>query len=137
MESRMFTSSRAAMLIVGASMVMISGCATRTVYVERRSYPVAPPPPPPAQLAQGPQYAPQGEVVVTQPPPPTEVVQEVIVASPGPEYVWISGGYEWIGGRWMWYGGRWERPYHHGAVWVRSGWRPTRGGYVWERGRWR
>lgn len=36
--------------------------------------------------------------------------RELIVASPGPGYVWIAGAWLWFGDHWVWHGGYWHRP---------------------------
>jgi hypothetical protein len=59
-------------------------------------------------------------VVVTQPPPPPQ--SDLVVVSPGPDYVWVDGEWEWNGGAWVWIGGRWILPPHPHAVWVAARW---------------
>src|SRR6185312_14069874 len=49
------------------------------------------------------------------PPPPRH---EVIVASPGPDYVWVNGYWGGEPGHYSWVGGHWDRPPHRGSVWV-------------------
>ena len=74
-------------------------------------------------------------VVATQAPPAPPA--EVIVAAPGPDYVWVGGEWVWSGGTWVWVGGRWAaRPYGH-TVWVEARW--ERGPHGWYRtgGHWR
>jgi hypothetical protein len=60
------------------------------------------------------------KVVASQapPPPPTEVV----VASPGPDYVWVDGEWTWNGVTWVWIGGRWVLPPYPHAIWVGPRW---------------
>jgi outer membrane lipoprotein SlyB len=72
-------------------------------------------------------------VVVEQapPPPPTETI---VVASPGPGYVWIGGEWVWNGG-WFWRAGYWS--YHPGGIWVEGGWHRGPRGWYHEPGRWR
>jgi outer membrane lipoprotein SlyB len=74
-------------------------------------------------------------MVVTQSPPPAPV-DTVVVAAPGPDYVWIDGEWIWNGG-WVWVGGHWGFPPYPHAVWVHGRW--DRGSYGWRRvpGRWR
>jgi hypothetical protein len=52
--------------------------------------------------------------------PPPVLRQEVVVARPGPEFVWVRGHYDWVGGRegYAWLPGAWVRPPHARAVWV-------------------
>lgn len=47
-----------------------------------------------------------GVVGVTPPPPQANV----IIAVPGPDYVWVGGAWLWLGGRWVWKRGYWYRP---------------------------
>jgi len=58
------------------------------------------------------------EVRVPMPPPPLR--HEVVVARPGPGWVWVPGHYDWHGHRrgYVWVPGRWLRPPQAGAVWV-------------------
>lgn len=58
--------------------------------------------------------APESRVVVDVGPPPPQV--EVVAASPGAEWVWVSGYWHWDGHAWIWIAGQW--------VWVDPG-------YVW------
>jgi outer membrane lipoprotein SlyB len=79
--------------------------------------------------------APASNVVVQQAPPPPPV-DTVVVAAPGPDYVWIDGEYVWNGG-WIWVAGHWGYPPYPHAVWVRGYW--GRGPHGWARvpGHWR
>jgi hypothetical protein len=79
--------------------------------------------------------SPAGEVVVVDAPPPPQ--DEVIVAQPSPEYVWVRGYWIWRGGRHAWIAGRWERPPHPGFVWVEPRWEHRPHGYVFIGGNWR
>lgn len=105
--------------------------------------PTAPPPPAPTSTAQVPTPStpapviaqPATEVIVEEPPPAP--VREVIVASPGPGYVWISGYWGWSAGRRVWVGGHWERPPRRHAVWIAPRWEHRGHGYVYIRGYWR
>lgn len=76
-----------------------------------------------------------GEVDVAG-PPPAPLVDEVTI-SPGPDYVWIGGGWAWDGGRWNWDRGHWGRPPHAGAVWVPHSYAYRGGRHVYTRGHWR
>jgi hypothetical protein len=73
-------------------------------------------------------------VVRVGPPRPP---REVIVARPGPGYVWTPGYYRWEGARYAWVPGAWMRPPHPRAVWVPGRWRHNHGGYIWVEGHWR
>ena len=67
-------------------------------------------------------------------PPPVQ--SEVVVTSPGPDYVWIGGSWVWTD-HWVWEPGRWQHPPHAGAVWVASRYENHGGHRVFVRGRWR
>ena len=73
-----------------------------------------------ARMPARPRRPPQGEVVVeSEPPPPPPPEQEVVPASPGPEYVWIGGYHRWDGHRYVWVRGRYDRRPHANARWTR------------------
>jgi len=84
---------------------------------------MAPPPPPPV------------EYVVEGPPPPPR--QEIIVAQPGPGYIWIGGYWAWHHHHHEWVGGHWEMPPHGHHVWVEPRWEHRCGSYVFIEGSWR
>lgn len=71
--------------------------------------------------------------VETAPPPPAE---DVMIAAPGPDYVWVGGEWVWSG-RWVWVGGHWAYPPHPHVVWVPGVW--VSGPHGWYRtpGYWR
>jgi len=98
--------------ILGAGLLFSAGCVERrVVYVPQ-----------------------QGETVVSEAPPPPQT--EVVVAAPGPEYLWVPGYWSW-NGRWVWIGGRWGlRPHPH-AVWVGPRYVRRGHGYVYFHGYWR
>ena len=73
-------------------------------------------------------------VQVGPPPPPP---RQVIVARPGPGYVWVPGYYRWARGRYVWAPGYWAMPPRPRAIWVPGYWTPRHGGYVWTGGYWR
>lgn len=77
-------------------------------------------------------YDTQGDVVYQAPPPPQA---EVVVAAPGPGYVWIGGYWGWSAGRHMWVPGRWilGRPGHR---WVPHAWHPHGRGWRHAPGHW-
>jgi hypothetical protein len=56
----------------------------------------------------------QETVVPTLPPAP---VAEVATPSPGPDFIWIAGGWSWHD-QWMWEPGHWAQPPSWHAVWV-------------------
>ena len=86
--------------------------------------------------AAGPGYAVEGEYEVEGPPP--AVQEEVVLASPGPDYVWIGGYYDWdLGVRhFVWRPGRWERPPHAEAHWVAPRYEERNGRHYYHRGHW-
>jgi WXXGXW repeat (2 copies) len=73
-------------------------------------------------------------VVESAPPPPQ---QEVIVAQPGPDYVWVGGYWGWSWGHYSWIGGHWAAPPHPHAAWEGARWEHRDGHYVFVEGRWR
>ena len=74
-------------------------------------------------------------VVVQQapPPPPTETI---VVASPGPGYIWVGGEWVW-NGRWFWRAGYWGYPPYSSAIWVGGGWHEGPRGWNHSPGHWR
>jgi hypothetical protein len=76
-----------------------------------------------------------GGVYVRTGPPPLR--REVIVASPGPGYVWVPGYYRYDGRAYVWVGGRYERPPRARARWVAGHWQQERRGWFWVEGHWR
>jgi hypothetical protein len=98
----------------------VMGC-----YVETGTN-VGPPPPPP-----------QGEVVVeSEPPPPPPPPQEVVPASPGPDYEWIGGYNRWDGHRYVAVRGHYEHRPHANAHYTAAHWEARGRGHVWVEGRW-
>lgn len=89
----------------------------------------------PAAVAPVPAPAPTEEMYVESEPPPPET--EVVVASPGPDYIWVGGYWGFNAGARVWIRGRWERPPHAHAVWVAPRWERRGHGYVLVRGFWR
>jgi hypothetical protein len=67
---------------------------------------------------------------------PPALRAEVIVARPGPAYVWIAGYWGWRAGGYYWVPGRWvrERP---GRAWVPGRWERIGRHWEWRRGYWR
>ena len=63
--------------------------------------------------------------------------REVIVARPGPAYVWTPGYYAHDGTRYNWVAGTWVLPPHRHAHWVPGHWRHRAAGYYWVPGHWR
>ncbi len=104
--------------IIATAAVLTGGCVVR----ERVAY-SAPPPP------MG-----SGEIVVSGAPPAP--MEDVYIASPGPDFFWVRGSWAWRG-RWIWEPGRWVRPPHHGAVWIAPHYENHRGVHVYIGGRWK
>jgi hypothetical protein len=74
-------------------------------------------------------------IMVTQAPPALQ--QEVVLASPGPDYKWVPGYWTWRDSRYEWMAGHWEMPPHSDAVWVAPHYEPeTSGGYRYYEGYW-
>src|SRR5579862_5600839 len=75
-------------------------------------------------------------VVVDAPPPPPR--HEVIIASPGPDFIWIDGYWGGEPGHYVWVPGRWERPPHAHMRWEAPHWDRDRDGhYHMTHGGWR
>jgi WXXGXW repeat (2 copies) len=77
----------------------------------------------------------QGGPVVVAPMAPPPPPAEVIVAAPGPGYLWIGGYWGWAGGRHVWTPGRWTQP-RPGYRWVPRGWNQGPGGWHQHGGYW-
>jgi hypothetical protein len=62
-----------------------------------------------------------------------------MVASPGPDYLWIGGAWSWQGGsrNYAWTAGRWEQPPHAGAKWAPAHTEARGRGKVFVEGSWR
>src|SRR5579862_1296337 len=121
--------TRRSLFLVGPTGPAVVSCALLGFVLsgagcDQRTEQTPAPPPAPASAP--------APVAEAEPPPPPAPQPEVIVAQPGPDYFWISGGYEWIGGRWVWTAGRWERPPHPGGVWVSGQWRRDGRAHNWE-----
>jgi len=80
---------------------------------------------------------PQPQVYVSEVPQTPEPQPDVVVISPGPEYVWIPGYYEFDGRAYAWIRGYWAFPPRHGAVFVRPHWGWDGHRHVFHRGYWR
>src|SRR4051812_34431692 len=59
-------------------------------------------------------------IIVRQAPP--RRVAEVIIASPGPGYVWVAGHQSWQDGNWVSVPGAWVLPPQPGTVYVEGRW---------------
>jgi hypothetical protein len=75
-------------------------------------------------------------VVIDAPPPPPP--HEVIIASPGPDFVWVGGYWDGSPGHYVWVAGHWDRPPHGHMRWSAPHWDRDRDGhYHMTRGQWR
>jgi hypothetical protein len=79
--------------------------------------------------------APVGSEIIVREAPPAPIVETVVV-SPGPGFVWVSGGWMWHD-RWVWERGHWDRPPRVGVVWVPHRYVYRGGVHVFVRGGWR
>ncbi|HTR98689.1 MAG TPA: hypothetical protein VML00_03000 [Bacteroidota bacterium] len=66
------------------------------------------------------------------PPPPR---REVVVASPGPGWVWARGHWGWYNARYRWVPGRWMAP-RAGHRWVDGRWYHRHDGWAYREGHW-
>jgi outer membrane lipoprotein SlyB len=75
-------------------------------------------------------------VVVVNDAPPAPLGETIVVAAPGPDYVWVRGDWVW-NGRWVWVGGHWACPPHPHGEWIPGYW--VKGPHGWYRteGYWR
>jgi WXXGXW repeat (2 copies) len=81
------------------------------------------------------QTQPANTIMVMQAPPALQ--QEVVLASPGPDYKWVPGYWTWRDSRYEWVSGHWEMPPHSDAVWVAPHYEPeASGGYRYYEGYW-
>jgi|GEM_PF-392898 len=77
----------------------------------------------------------QQTVVVNQPLPVLQ--QEVVLARPSAQHLWIPGYWTWQNNRYEWMAGHWEVPPFSGATWVASRSEPANGAYRFYEGYWR
>ena len=94
---------------------LVSGCVEHRVY------------------APGPPVGVSAEVTVPEAPPPLR--REVVVAAPGPGFLWVPGYWSWHG-RWVWVGGSWVVGPHPHARWHAGHWQRHGHTYVWVGGHW-
>lgn len=137
----------APVLVICAAIGLQAGCAS-----EPESHLVSAPPPgvpsttmttttttQPVMVA--PTYVtntPQGPVmtttVVTQAPPAMQ--QDIVLAQPSSQHVWIAGYYTWRNDRYEWMSGHWELPPYSNAVWVKPTWEQQGNAYKFTEGHW-
>lgn len=70
--------------------------------------------------------------------PPPALQDDVVIASPGPGYVWIGGDYEWnVGAKeYRWRAGRWEQPPRARASWQKGHYEMRNGRHYYRPGHW-
>jgi hypothetical protein len=87
------------------------------------------------RAAAGPGYY-DADLEVEGPPPPAQ--NEVVVETPGPDFVWIGGYWDWDPGvrHYAWHAGRWERPPEREAHWVAPRYQFRGGKHYYARGHW-
>jgi hypothetical protein len=76
---------------------------------------------------------PPNGVAVAGPPP--QPMQEVRVAAPGAQVVWVAGYWHWTGMQYTWIPGHWDRP-PPGALWRVPRYTVREGTYFYEPGGW-
>jgi hypothetical protein len=130
-----------------------AGCAS-----EPNSHLVSAPPPPapttavmtttvatpvvmttPAVVVANPGYAttapaPVGTIYVTQAPP--AVQQDVVVAQPTSQHVWLAGYWTWRNARYEWMAGHWDLPPGSASAWVSPRWERQGNAYRFYEGYW-
>ena len=55
-------------------------------------------------------------IIVTSAPPALQ--QEVVLARPSADYVWVPGYWTWQESRYQWMSGHWELPPYKGSSWI-------------------
>ncbi|MES1194861.1 MAG: hypothetical protein ABUL65_03130 [Opitutus sp.] len=140
----------APVLVICATVGFQAGCAS-----EPESHMVSAPPPgapvatvmtttttsAPAPMVVAPGYVAVTPVapvvttmVVTQAPPALQ--QDVVLAQPTSQHVWIAGYYTWRNDRYEWMTAHWELPPSTNAVWVRPTWEQQGNAYKFTEGYW-
>jgi len=74
-------------------------------------------------------------IIVTQAPPALQ--QEVVLAQPSSQHVWIAGYWTWRNDRYEWMAGHWELPPNSGSVWVAPRWEQEGNAYRFYEGYWK
>lgn len=72
--------------------------------------------------------------IVTQAPPAMQ--QEVVLAQPTSQHVWLAGFWTWRNDRYEWMAGHWELPPNSGSVWVSPRWEQQGNAYRFYEGYW-
>lgn len=73
-------------------------------------------------------------LVFSQAPPPPQT--EVVVTSPGADFIWVAGEWIWKGDQWAWTDGGWILPPSPHASWTGPRWEHRADGWHREPGRW-
>jgi hypothetical protein len=73
-------------------------------------------------------------IIVTQAPPAMQ--QEVVLARPSSQHVWIAGFWTWRDSRYEWMAGHWELPPNSNSVWVAPRWEQQGNAYKFYEGYW-
>jgi hypothetical protein len=70
--------------------------------------------------------------------PPPALQDDVVVAAPGPDYIWVGGHYEWgvSAKSYQWRTGAWVHPPHAGATWVAPRYEERGGRRIYHSGHW-
>jgi hypothetical protein len=73
-------------------------------------------------------------IVVTQAPPALQ--QEVVLARPSSQHVWLAGYWTWRDSRYEWMSGHWELPPNSNSAWVTPRWEQQGNAYKFYEGYW-
>jgi hypothetical protein len=73
-------------------------------------------------------------VIITQAPPALQ--QEVVLARPSSDHVWIAGYWTWRNNRYEWMAGHWELPPSVSSKWMAPRWEQEGTGYRFYEGYW-
>lgn len=80
------------------------------------------------------QPVPANTIVVTQAPPALQ--QEVVLARPSSDHVWVPGYWTWRNSRYEWMAGHWEIPPSISSTWVAPRWEREGNAYRFYEGYW-
>ena len=78
---------------------------------------------------------PPGAMFVMREPP--HMREEILIARPGRDHVWIGGYWHWREPEYLWIPGRWELPPPRMRNWVAGAWHHDRRGWFFIQGHWR
>ena len=73
-------------------------------------------------------------MIVTEAPPALQ--QEVVLAQPSPQHVWLGGYWTWRNDRYEWMAGHWELPPSSSSAWVAPRWQQEGNAYRFTEGYW-